>query len=148
MWVNCRLAKLQQMSNLRAHHRFTAWLAALAVLWGCLLPVMSHAVVAHQVGDKSRVEVCTATGMAWVNNADAGLVSDAVSPQGGTGSGMPLVACDWCATHSPLTGLPTVPQPLAAPLTFGTDVPAAFLHAPRPLFVWAAAHSRAPPVSA
>ncbi len=134
------------MTTLRAHHRFTAWLAALAVLWGCLLPVMSHAVVAHQVGDKGWVEVCTATGMAWVNGTDAGLVSAPDSPQGGTGSGM--VACDWCATHSPLAGLPTVPQPLAAPLVFGADVPTAFLHAPRPLFVWAAAHSRAPPASA
>lgn len=140
--------KLRQMFTVRAHHRLTAWLAALAVLWGCLLPVMSHAVVAQQVGDKSWVEVCTATGMAWVKSADAGLASAAGSPQGDTGSGISLATCDWCATHSPLAGLPTVLQPLAAPLTVGTDVPAAFLHAPRPLFVWAAAHSRAPPVSA
>ena len=136
------------MFTLRAQHRFIAWLAALAVLWGALLPVVSHAVVAHQVSDKGWVEVCTATGMAWVNSADAGLASASDQPQGDSGSGMNMTTCDWCATHNPLTGLPTVPQPLVAPLMFGADVPAAFLHAPRPLFVWAAAHSRAPPVSA
>lgn len=132
------------MDTLRAQYRFTAWLAALAVLWGALLPVLSHAVVSHQAGGSGWVEVCTATGMAWVNSTDNGATPGAGSPA----KGMNMVDCDWCATHSPLASLPTVAQPQSAPLAFGSHLTAAFLHAPRPLFVWAAAQSRAPPVSA
>lgn len=134
------------MTTLCAHHRLTAWLAVLAVLWGCLLPVVSHAVAAHHVGDKGWVEVCTATGMAWVNSADASVTADTDYPRGGTG--VVMTGCDWCATHNPLTGLPTLAQPMVAPLSYGADAPAAFFHAPRPLFVWAAAQSRAPPAFA
>jgi hypothetical protein len=132
------------MFTRRFSHRFTAWLAALAVLWGALMPVLSHAVAAHQVGSSGWVEVCTATGMAWVSAADDAGTTGQPTPA----SGMTLAGCDWCATHSPQLGAPMVAQPLAAPLVFGPSVPTAFLHAPRPLFVWAAAHSRAPPFSA
>lgn len=142
------LLHCRAMTTLRAHRRLTAWLAALAVLWGCLLPVVSHAVVAHQVGDNGWVEVCTATGMAWVTGADARVAADTDGPQDGNGTGMVMTGCDWCATHSPLAGLPALVQPVVAPLSFGADAPAAFFHAPRPLFVWAAAQSRAPPLSA
>lgn len=132
------------MSTSRVHHRFTAWLAAWAVLWGAWLPVLSHAAVAHQPVGNGWVEVCTATGMAWVNSADNGATPDTDHPA----SGMKVAGCDWCATHNTLTGLPAAAQPPAVPLVFGPEAPAAFLHAPRPLFVWAAAQSRAPPVTA
>ena len=132
------------MFTSRAQHRFTAWLAALAVLWGALLPVLSHAVVANQAVGNGWVEVCTATGMAWVNSTDGQATPESGSPARTTA----MAGCDWCATHSPLAGVPTVAQPLVAPLAFGPQVPAAFLQAPRSLFVWAAAQSRAPPVSA
>lgn len=128
----------------RTHFRFTAWLAALAVLWGALLPVVSHAVAAHQSSTSGWVEVCTATGMAWVASADDALPSQSDS----SAPGMNMAGCDWCATHSPLAGWPAVAQPSVAPLALAPQVPAAFLNAPRPLFVWAAAQSRAPPVSA
>ena len=131
------------MFTLRTQHRVTAWLAALAVLWGALLPVLSHAVVANQAVGNGWVEVCTATGMAWVNSTDGQATPESGSPARTTG----MSGCDWCATHSPLTGLPAVSLPAVAPFVFGVDVPAAFLHAPRPLFVWAAAQSRAPPAS-
>lgn len=135
------------MNTLRAHRHFTAWLAALAVFWGCLMPVLSHAVVAHQAGGSGWVEVCTVTGMAWVKENPTPQTASLDNAQGDGDSGMNMATCDWCANHSPVAGLPTVPQPLAGPVVFGADVPAAFLHAPRPLFVWAAAHSRAPPLS-
>ena len=133
--------KLVRMPILRVHRRFTAWLAMLAVLWGCLLPVLSHAVAAHQAGDNGWVEVCTVTGMAWVKSDGAAQTTSTGSTQGDTGLGMNMANCDWCATHSPLTGLPAVSLPAVVPLVFGVDVPAAFLHAPRPLFVWATEQS-------
>ncbi|MFY7905594.1 MAG: DUF2946 domain-containing protein [Burkholderiaceae bacterium] len=128
----------------RTPSRFTAWLVALAVLWGAWLPVVSHAVAAHQSKGTGWVEVCTATGMAWVASAEEG----AASQSDNSTPGMNMAGCDWCATHTPLLGVPKAAQPSVAPTAFGVEVPAACLQSPRPLFVWAAAQSRAPPVSA
>lgn len=125
-------------------HRFTAWLVALAVLWGAWLPVMSHAVAAHQSKSAGWVEVCTATGMAWVASSEAG----AANQPDNSAPGMNMAGCDWCATHTPQVGVPNVAQPSVAPTASGVELPAAFLQSPRPLFVWAAAQSRAPPISA
>lgn len=128
----------------RVHRHITAWLAALALLLGSLLPLVSHAVVSAPADGSGWVEVCTVSGMAWVQ-------TDAGDPSAGTQLPVHDMAqdrCDWCASHSPLSGLPPVAHPLAAPLAFGPELPPAFLHAPRPLFVWAAAHSRAPPAFA
>jgi len=129
------------------YRRLTAWLAALALVLVGLLPVLSHAVVAPSQG-QGWVEVCTVSGMAWVKQVsdDAGAGSD--SQHSMPGSDNSLDRCGWCATHSPMAGLPPVAGPLPGPMAFAADVPSAFLHAPRPLFVWASAHSRAPPASA
>lgn len=131
-----------------AQRRLTAWLAALALILGSLLPVVSHAVVVAPAGGQGWVEVCTVSGMAWVRQVpdDAGAASD--SQHSKPGSGALMDRCGWCATHSPMAGLPPVTGPLMGPVTLGADVPAAFRHAPRPLLVWAGAHSRAPPVAA
>ncbi|MGB4060619.1 MAG: DUF2946 family protein [Burkholderiaceae bacterium] len=136
------------MFTRRAHRQLTAWLAALALLLGSLLPVLSHAVVRAPADGQGWVEVCTVSGMAWVK--DAAQAADDVASGAHTplGSKPSLDPCGWCATHSPMVGLSAVAQPLFAPLVFGPDTPPAFLHAPRPLFVWAAAQSRAPPASA
>jgi len=134
------------MFTRRVHRRLTAWLAALALLCSGLLPVLSHAVVASSGPGQGWVEVCTVSGMAWVQQADGDADSSGLSSTPGTD--LSMARCDWCATHSPTTGLPPVAaSALVLPLA-GTDVPPAFLHAPRPLFVWASAHSRAPPLSA
>ncbi len=129
------------------HRRLIAWLAAMALMLGSLLPVLSHAVVVAPSQGQGWVEVCTVSGMAWVKQVsdDAGAGSD--SQHSMPGSDASLDRCGWCATHSPMAGFPPVAVPLADPLVFAADVPAAFLHAPRPLFVWASAHSRAPPAA-
>lgn len=150
----------------RTLRHFTAWLAALAVLMAVLLPALSHAVVARLVANGALIEVCTASGMAWVNpnaapaaNADAAagsadasanpLAGNSTSPADmGKGVGMGMAGCDWCATHAPGLSLPPVAAqalPQAMPMA---DVPPAFLHAPRLLAVWVSAHSRAPPSAA
>lgn len=135
------------MFTRRAHRQLTAWLAALALLLGSLLPVLSHAVVEAPADGQGWVEVCTVSGMAWVHQVDDTAEGAALAhPM--PGGPFTLDRCDWCATHNPLAGLPPLAGTLAVPMVFGPDAPPAFLHAPRPLFVWAAAQSRAPPVSA
>lgn len=136
------------MFTRRLHRQLTAWLTALSVLLAGLLPVVSHAVVSAPADGAGWVEVCTVSGMAWVKQADdeRALGMSHTQPVPGQGGGAD--PCKWCATHSPVLGLPLVASPHVAPLVFGADEPLAFLNAPRPLFVWASAHSRAPPVSA
>ena len=48
------------------HRRLIAWLAAMALMLGSLLPVLSHAVVVAPSQGQGWVEVCTVSGMAWV----------------------------------------------------------------------------------
>jgi hypothetical protein len=136
----------------RAHRQLTAWLATLALLLASVLPVLSHAVVSAPADGKGWVEVCTVSGMAWVKQVTdtAATDADGSAPLAHSmpGGAFALDRCDWCATHNPLAGVPTLAVALAVPLVFGPDVPPAFLQAPRPPFVWAAAQSRAPPATA
>ncbi|MDD2547747.1 MAG: DUF2946 family protein [Burkholderiaceae bacterium] len=131
------------------HRHLTAWLAALALLIGSLLPVLSHAVVAQTAQDaQSWVEVCTVSGMAWVRALEVDTDQARASADHSTDdTSVPsrlMGACDGCSGHAPLLGVP----PLAAVslLPIGpAALPQAFLQAPRTLFVWVSAHSRAPP---
>lgn len=143
------------MFHRRIPRQLTAWLAALAVLWGSLLPVLSHAVVAHTVAGQGWVEVCTVSGMAWVRQAADGSVvsvADESTPASAhlpgssdsRGSGT-MTGCNWCATHAPTPSLPGVDALAVLPATGHQAVPQAFLQAPRLLQVWATAQSRAPP---
>lgn len=137
------------MSNQPTHrtlrHRLAAWLALWSVVLGALLPALSHAVVTPMADGQGWVEVCTVSGMAWVRQADAEPSSaDRSAPMP---SDMAMSDCGWCATHAPVPGVPVAAQASLLPVV-AASVPPAFLHAPRPLFVWAAAQSRAPPLSA
>lgn len=130
----------------RSFRQLTAWFAAVVWVLCSLLPVLSHAVVAAPADGQGWVEVCTASGMAWVQQTEAAdNLADAATAD--PASPLNMGVCNWCATHGHTTGLPPVAQPLVAPLVFASSVPTAFLQSPRPLFVWAAAQSRAPPAS-
>jgi hypothetical protein len=125
------------MSFYRIHHRFTAWLAMLALVMSALAPTVSQAVVmSSERGDW--LEVCTTTGVMWVK-ADSAATDDGTMPMAGHEQG-----CDIC-THT-VTGAP--------PVLTGTT--ASFMGQPSLWFdslalsahtavLWAPAQSRAPP---
>lgn len=142
--------KLRAMFTRTVLRRFTAWLAAVAVLCAGLLPLVSHAVVPHLSGSVGLVEVCTVSGMAWIKLDAASASTDLASPaqSDDTAPGMNMATCDWCALHSPHLGVPPAPVAMTLPAAKLAAAPPAFFHAPRPLFAWAAAQPRAPPVSA
>ena len=125
----------------------------MAMVLGSLLPALSHAVVSAPAAGQGWVQVCTVSGMAWVQQlpaatADSATANDTAIDSATDSSAAPvgMGQCSWCATHGHLAGLPNVAQPLVLPQVFAASVSSAFLQAPRPLFVWAAAQSRAPPV--
>lgn len=122
----------------RTTRRFAAWLAMLAMLLGALAPTVAQAVVAAK-GGPDWVQVCSASGMVWVQ-ADA--LDD--TPDGQKAITDAARHCPWCSLQG-ATGLPPAPwaqvhrvasraEPLQAPIRSAT-----------PATPWPAALSRAPP---
>jgi hypothetical protein len=115
---------------------FILWLASLALLVGSLAPALSQLVL----GNAGWVEVCTATGSQWLR-AD-GAAPDQPAPA----SAHWQEHCPYCSLHLPALGLPPVLHVVALPAAGAGMLPPLLLHAPRPLFAWAGAQPRAPPV--
>lgn len=117
----------------------TAWIAMFAILLGALAPALSHAFPPGGDG-KRLVQVCTVAGMKMIAVDDT---SDS-----GTPDVFPAERCPFCSTH-----LDSVLPPLASgPIILLKRVlerfPPLHYRSPRPLFAWAAAHPRAPPLPA
>lgn len=127
----------------RANRRLAAWLTMLAMVLGALAPTFAHALVAAK-GGPDWVQVCSASGMVWVQ-VDA-IDGDSAH---GLGKGGEKSLAD-APRHCPLfnlhgaAGLPPPPlQPMALapragqpPAPFQTVLTAAY---------WPASQSRAPP---
>jgi len=126
------------MHRLARHLHAYAWIAALAILFNALAPVVSHA-QASTGHANAQVEICTAMGMAMVSvpatddQPDAGHLMQGMNH------------CAYCATHAGSFGLP--PQALTVfAVLGGHDVfPPLFYQSPATLFTWSRAHARAPP---
>lgn len=119
------------------------WVACCVILLGGLAPTLSPAFAAD-VPD-GWIEICSVTGSKLVR-VDAG---DALSPGAadpGDSRAHALEHCPYCSTHTTVPGLPpTAPAGLILDAQ-EHRVPALFLAAPRTLFAWAIAQSRAPPL--
>ncbi|HEX8478909.1 MAG TPA: DUF2946 domain-containing protein [Telluria sp.] len=127
------------MYRLARHFHAYAWIAALAILFNALAPVMSHAQAATGHA-QSQVEICTAMGMVMV-------AMPALDGKPDTGHLMQgMNHCAYCTTHAGSFGLP--PPALAVfAILGGHDVfPLLFYQSPATLFTWSRAHARAPPV--
>jgi len=109
-----------------------AWIAALAILFNALAPLVSHA----QANTASQVEICTTMGIAMVSMP--GEKPDLVKG---------MNHCAYCATHAGSFGLPPPSVTLFAVLG-GHDVyPPLFFQSAYPLPAWIAAQPRAPPAA-
>ena len=128
------------MDGLRFHRRTAAWLAWLAVVWSALAPTLAQAWVAHQA-PPAWVEVCTATGMLWVQ-ADTGVTTDTAPSEPS-----PSKHCPWCTPHRDAACGPSAQTSLALPARL-TDLPPAFYRSAHAATVWLPAQSRAPPCAA
>lgn len=133
------------MSSPGPHRTLSAWIAMLAILWVGALPSLSHVVAAGTAGQDARIEVCTASGMAWVAASPA---SDPTEPASGPDDGS-MASCHWCASHAPVAAL--VPGPSAGsavPCSHLTSIPVTAPRTPRLSTPWFPLHSRAPPAIA
>jgi len=123
------------------HWTAYAWIAALAILFNALAPVVSHAMSLSAPAAR-QVEVCTAMGIEMLPMAsEPGHHSSDTLLKG-------LMHCAYCAPHA---GSFALPPAAVAPLAVvgGHDAyPPLFYRAPRPLFPWSFAQPRAPPALA
>lgn len=126
-------------------HRFTghfaAWIACLAILMASLAPSISHALAAASTAGTVWAEICSAAGLKMIEVSHG----EAADPSAPTTHGLHLEDCPFCLTHANAVGLPPASIPVPLVLSSSFPLPALFYQSPRPLFVWAAPQSRAPP---
>ena len=110
-----------------------------------LVPTVAQAVV-NASGQAQWVEVCSASGMVWVNVSDSA-EPDAQSPSPTQPMGGMSEPCPWCSLHGGAAGVPS-PAMAFAGHNLGAEPPPAFLFFATVSGVWAVAHARAPPAAA
>ena len=114
------------------HRRTTALVALLLFVLATLAPGVSRA-LAHVHGQVAPwAQICSTA-------APSG------SPQGGDLAEHMMDHCPLCALQADQPALPTAAATSLLLPAMGHAVPALFLHAPRPLFAWAARLARGPP---
>ena len=131
------------MHRITRHLHAYAWIAALAILFNALAPVVSQAQArTRSSAGATQMEICTAMGVAMVSMPAS---NDPVDHDHLLKA---MSHCAYCGTHAGSFGLP----PLAAPVFAvqgGHDVfPPLFYQSPATLFTWSRAHARAPPAIA
>ena len=126
-----------------ATRQLTAWILCFTILLVTFAPSIS-AVLAKEIGfDSAWMEVCSATTSKFVQASDS--YGSMKSPTG-SHKGAHMDHCPFCFTHAASFSAP----PTAAfvfPIVGGLlPFPSLFYQAPRSLFIWAIAQSRAPPL--
>jgi len=128
----------------RVQRRYTAWLAMLALAFATLAPTLAQAVVASS--DRGGwVQVCSASGMFWIQTDSVGLGGSSPA-SGGSPTADVGMQCPWCQLHSPTAGLPPAPASLLVSAASAEPLGHA-MAAPPPPGVWTAAPARAPPLA-
>ena len=135
----------------RASRMLTAWIACFSILLAALAPSISTVLAAVNGVQASWTEICSVAPPGVVRDADASatlaLFARSVTPAKPvpTDSFLHHDHCPFCFTHAASFGLPPTTMFTFPVIVSFALVPTLFYHAPRPLFMWTAAQSRAPP---
>lgn len=130
------------MGYFRQNRSLIAWLACLAILLNALMPAIAHALAAEHDGPMLLTAICSASGTQFVP-APFDLPAD---KQPDTTSAS--AHCPYCLTHAGSAMLLPQTWAMHPVVTTTRTLPRLFYLAPYPLFAWAPAHPRAPPVLA
>lgn len=132
------------MSVSRLHQRPTGWLLLLSMLWGVLAPLVAQASVSAD-RDGARIQICTSTGMAWVQ-VDANQDGPSRSDKGFSNGSMTLMGeCAWCVLHGGGGALPTQEAASLPLMSFSQERPHVLVESLAPDAAWLRLPSRAPP---
>lgn len=135
------------MGTLFKRGQLRIWIACFAILLNALAPSISHAISAfngHSAQPPLWMEVCTVDGAKFVAP-----VSDKVPDTAPSNNSIAHQSehCPFCLSHA---GTFALPPPSLTPFAVSGQhdlLPSLFYRSPQPLFSWAAAHPRAPPVA-
>ncbi len=124
-----------------------AWIVSFAILCNALLPLLSHVVLPRDAAVWA--EVCTVTGAKFVRMdvSPSGNLAPVSAPDKDDMASM-MERCSYCAIHAAVPALPPAPLNWRLHESLSFALPRLFYLAPRPLFAWASALARAPPVVA
>lgn len=132
---------LEQLRK-RLRRKLTGYVALVALVFGLVLPVVSHAIVPILHHDSLQVAVCTNSGIKYISlEMDKNLQMGGDEQQPSRSS-----HCEYCSIQIYSHSAPTVRvfwQPLAPPESFGHCL--ARIH-PKDSVTWSRAHPRAPPL--
>ncbi|MGE5650004.1 MAG: DUF2946 domain-containing protein [Bacillota bacterium] len=118
-----------------------AWITCFSILLAALAPTIFHALSAARERHSYPADICSMSGPV----ADGMATRAAHHSPAPAQNGAAFEHCPFCLTHAGSFGLPPLsPSPLAVTRQ-AFLLPALFAQSPRPLFVWATPHSRAPP---
>ncbi len=125
----------------RITRQFSAWIACFAILVAAFAPSISHALSAAKGSGAAWIEICSIDGAKLVKLGDE---QNPTSPAP-VEKAMHAEHCPFCFTHAESVG-PLPAAEFIIPVIGGTQLhPLLYYQSPRPLFIWAAAQSRAPP---
>ncbi|WP_305822562.1 DUF2946 domain-containing protein [Massilia brevitalea] len=130
------------MHRITRHWTAYAWIAALAILFNALAPVVSHS-LSMASSTARQVEICTAMGIEMVPMAD-----ESSSPSSSDALLKGFMHCAYCAPHAGAFALLPPAAAMAAVLGGHDAYPPLFYRAPQPLFGWSSAQPRGPPALA
>lgn len=119
----------------------------MAILLSAMAPTLSYAMPDQQ--NNVFAEICSASGHAYSSpspRADALTFAQDSKSNGGHSKSMGTQHCPYCLNHANAYGMPVQREFFVAPLDLSYCLPSLYYHAPAPLFVWASASPRAPPV--
>ncbi len=119
-------------------NRLIHWIAALAIAMSALAPAVSQAVSLAKHGQGFAMEICAADGTKLqinVQDEDQTELADSMQP------------CPYCVTHDDVTPVLNANFNFQAPHNFAL-FPKLFYQSPKPLAVWFAPPSTAPPTQA
>lgn len=133
---------------LRFRRRLYAWFAIFAMMVSALAPTLSRAMGPDE-GGRYLIEVCSASGSSIVElpAAEAAFYRDhgVIADSSGGPQDASFEPCPCCCPHAGGVALPPATSPVLRIPEGGALLPRLFLVSPRPLFVWAPSHPRAPP---
>jgi len=117
------------------------WMAFAAILAAALMPSLSRAMAADRIGNIMMAEICAPSGMSYAGISYSGMQGQEDKAIGH------MDDCAYCRLQADTPVLPVIIAPIA-PGKIAAPRPALFYHSHSPLFTWAAAKPRGPPLPA
>ena len=122
-----------------------AWIACIAMLFAALAPSIA---LAFPVSTGEPVmQICSVDGMAAAAKVDKLAKADPAASKSSAADQVHVKHCPLCVNHAGAMALPPAANSSIVAMPAQAFYPDLFFQSPRPLAIWAAAQSRAPPAA-